>query len=51
MLDVGTGTGETARAALAVHHLGELEWLREAGFSVEVVWTEHDLAVVAADLR
>jgi tRNA (cmo5U34)-methyltransferase len=27
----------------------QLDWLRDAGFTVDVIWTEHDLAVVAAD--
>jgi hypothetical protein len=27
----------------------QLDWLRDAGFTVEVIWTERDLAVVAAD--
>jgi hypothetical protein len=27
----------------------QLAWLRDAGFTVDVIWAERDLAVVAAD--
>ena len=51
ILDLGTGTGETARRVLAAHpgaHARPLAWLRDAGLEPAVRWAEGDLAVVAA---